>query len=209
MKPQLSNFLIKATHMQVSRREFKTHLSQYIEQAQSGQSIELTSYRKVMARLVGIPATESTRAARLAVQSDGKGSKPVGADFKLHPVGKSMSSEGAGGSWMILFCDTSALLKLYVETGSDAVKLASVPDRLSCQVPASGLPLCGDCQPHPPIPLLPSPLKGEESIPRPQLARTERILSSPFQGEEFTPSPSRGGLGWGWGVISRQSLVTF
>ena len=77
--------------MQVSRREFKTHLSQYIEQAQSGQSIELTSYRKVMARLVGIPATESTRAARLAVQSDGKGSKPVGADFKLHPVGKSMS----------------------------------------------------------------------------------------------------------------------
>ena len=118
-------------------------------------------------------------------------------------------SEGAGGSWMILFCDTSALLKLYVETGSDAVKLASVPDRLSCQVPASGLPLCGDCQPHPPIPLLPSPLKGEESIPRPQLARTERILSSPFQGEEFTPSPSRGGLGWGWGVISRQSLVTF
>ena len=33
--------------MQVSMQEFKSHLSRYVSQAQSGQLIELTSHRKV------------------------------------------------------------------------------------------------------------------------------------------------------------------
>jgi antitoxin (DNA-binding transcriptional repressor) of toxin-antitoxin stability system len=80
--------------MQVSMREFKTHLSQYVWQAQSGQSIELTSYRKVVARLVGVSANESAGMARLVAADKGgwQGGKPVGADLKLKPGGKSLSA---------------------------------------------------------------------------------------------------------------------
>ena len=39
--------------MQVSMQEFKSHLSRYVSQAQSGQLIELTSHRRVVARIVG------------------------------------------------------------------------------------------------------------------------------------------------------------
>ena len=39
--------------MQVSMHEFKSHLSRYVSQAQSGQLIELTSRRKVVARIIG------------------------------------------------------------------------------------------------------------------------------------------------------------
>ena len=38
--------------MQVSIQDFKSHLSHYIECAQSGV-IELTSHRKVVARIIG------------------------------------------------------------------------------------------------------------------------------------------------------------
>jgi prevent-host-death family protein len=80
--------------MQVSMREFKSHLSQYVEQAQAGQSIELTSYRKVVARIVGVPATDSTGVARLlaAGAASWMGGKPLGAALELQTGGKSMSS---------------------------------------------------------------------------------------------------------------------
>lgn len=80
--------------MQVSMREFKTHLSQYVAQAQSGQSIELTSYRRVVARLVGVPTTESAGIARLvaAGKADWQGGKPAGASFELQAGGKSVSA---------------------------------------------------------------------------------------------------------------------
>lgn len=75
--------------MQVSMREFKTHLSQYVSQAQAGQPIELTSYRKVVARLVGVQ--ESPGVVRL--QTVGwQGGKPSGASFELKAGGKSMSA---------------------------------------------------------------------------------------------------------------------
>lgn len=45
--------------MQVSMQELKSHLPRYIAQAQSGQLIELTSHRKVVARIVGVPSTDS------------------------------------------------------------------------------------------------------------------------------------------------------
>jgi antitoxin (DNA-binding transcriptional repressor) of toxin-antitoxin stability system len=82
------------SQMQVSMREFKSHLSQYIEQAQAGDSIELTSYRKVVARIVGVPPTESTGRARLlaAGVARWKEGKPEGAMFKLQPGGKLISA---------------------------------------------------------------------------------------------------------------------
>lgn len=80
--------------MQVSMREFKSHLSQYVEQAQAGQSIELTSYRKVVARIVGVPPTDSTGVARLlaAGVASWKEGKPAGVMFKLQAGGKQMSA---------------------------------------------------------------------------------------------------------------------
>lgn len=79
--------------MQVSMREFKSHLSQYVERAQAGQLIELTSYRKVVARIVGVPQADSTGVARLlaAGVASWKEGKPAGARFELRPGGKPMS----------------------------------------------------------------------------------------------------------------------
>lgn len=80
--------------MQVSMREFKSHLAQYVEQAQAGQSIELTSHRKVVARIVGVPPTGSTGVTRLlaAGVASWKEGKPVGAKFKLQAGGTPMSA---------------------------------------------------------------------------------------------------------------------
>jgi len=74
-------------------REFKSRLSQYVGQAQSGQAIELTSYRKVVARLVGVPPLASGGAARLvsAGAASWQGGKPAGAALVLQAGGKSMS----------------------------------------------------------------------------------------------------------------------
>lgn len=80
--------------MQVSMREFKSHLSQYVAQAQAGQSIELTSYRKVVARIVGIPVTNGGGVARL-LSAEGvswSGGKPAGAALELLAGSKQMSS---------------------------------------------------------------------------------------------------------------------
>jgi prevent-host-death family protein len=75
-------------------REFKSHLSQYVEQAQTGESIELTSYRKVVARIVGVPPTDSTGVTRLLAAGVAiwKKGKPAGAMFKLQPEGKLIST---------------------------------------------------------------------------------------------------------------------
>lgn len=80
--------------MQVSVREFKSHLSQYVEQAQAGESIELTSHRKVVARIVGVPPTGSTGVTRLlaAGVASWKDGKPAGAMLELHAGGKPMSA---------------------------------------------------------------------------------------------------------------------
>jgi prevent-host-death family protein len=79
--------------MEVSMREFKSHLSQYVGQAQAGQQIELTSHRKVVARLVGVPVAESQGISRLlaAGVANWKGGKPTGASFVLRSGGKLMS----------------------------------------------------------------------------------------------------------------------
>lgn len=80
--------------MQVSIREFKSHLSRYVSQAQSGQSIELTSHRKVVARIIGVPQANSVGVVRLlaAGVATWQGGKPTGAAFGLHERGKPVSA---------------------------------------------------------------------------------------------------------------------
>jgi len=80
--------------MEVSMREFKSHLSQYLVQAQAGQPIELTSHRKVVARLIGVPPTDSTGVARLlaAGVASWQGGKPEGAALALRAGGQPMSA---------------------------------------------------------------------------------------------------------------------
>ena len=80
--------------MQVSMREFKSHLSSYVTQAQSGELIELTSHRKVVARLIGVPTIDSTGISCLITSgiATWQGGKPLGAAFKLQDYGKSVSA---------------------------------------------------------------------------------------------------------------------
>ncbi|MHB9118741.1 MAG: type II toxin-antitoxin system Phd/YefM family antitoxin [Burkholderiales bacterium] len=79
--------------MQVSIREFKAHLSRYLSQAQAGQSFDVTSHRKVVARIVGVPAAESEGLARLVAGGVAQwgGGKPAGAAIRLSSGGRSVS----------------------------------------------------------------------------------------------------------------------
>ena len=76
--------------MQVSMQEFKSHLSRYVGQAQSGQLIELTTHRKVVARIVGVPSTANAGVSNLlaARVAAWQGGKPIGASLKLQNRGK-------------------------------------------------------------------------------------------------------------------------
>ena len=80
--------------MQVSMHEFKSHLSRYVSQAQSGQLIELTSHRKVVARIIGVPSTDSAGVSRLLATgvATWQGGKPAGAAFRLQEDGKLVST---------------------------------------------------------------------------------------------------------------------
>ncbi len=79
--------------MQVSTRELKSHLSSYLSQAQAGVAIDVTSHRKVVARIVGVPAPGIEGLARLVVGGVAQwgGGKPVGAAYKLAPLGRSVA----------------------------------------------------------------------------------------------------------------------
>src|SRR4030042_5971508 len=41
--------------MQVSIRELKAHLSRYLAQARQGTALEITSHRRIVARVTGVP----------------------------------------------------------------------------------------------------------------------------------------------------------
>lgn len=79
--------------MQVSIREFKSHLAQYVSQAQSGEIIELTSHRKIVARLAGVPKSDGTAASRLLAAgiASWQGGKPEGAALMLQQKGTAVS----------------------------------------------------------------------------------------------------------------------
>jgi prevent-host-death family protein len=80
--------------MQVSMQEFKSHLSHYVGQAQSGQLIELTSHRKVVARIVGVPSSASVGVSSLLAAGvvTWQGGKPMGASLSLQKHGKLVSA---------------------------------------------------------------------------------------------------------------------
>lgn len=70
--------------MQIPIHKFKAHLAHYIEQAQS-DVIELTSHRKVVARVVGVGHSDHAGISRLltAGVATWQGGKPVGASLVL------------------------------------------------------------------------------------------------------------------------------
>ena len=80
--------------MKVSMQEFKSHLAQYVRETQSGKMLELTSHRKVVARVVGVPQAESAGLSRLlaAGMATWQGGKPKGAALGLQTGGKSVSA---------------------------------------------------------------------------------------------------------------------
>lgn len=41
--------------MQVAVRDLKAHLSRFLSRAQAGESIEVTSHNRLIARIVGVP----------------------------------------------------------------------------------------------------------------------------------------------------------
>lgn len=75
--------------MQVSIRELKAHLSRYLAQARQGTALEITSHRRVVARVTGVPETGTPALgeliARGAAQWDGN--KPQGAHIVLSKGG--------------------------------------------------------------------------------------------------------------------------
>jgi prevent-host-death family protein len=80
--------------MTISMHEFKSHLAKYVSQAQAGEIIELTSHRKLVARLIGVPSSEHQGVTRLlaAGAATWGGGKPKGARLRLSPGGKSVST---------------------------------------------------------------------------------------------------------------------
>ena len=80
--------------MQVSIAKFKSHLADYVRRAQSGLVVELTSHRKVVARLAGVTQPDSTAVSRLVAAgiATWQGGKPVGAALRLNQKGASVSS---------------------------------------------------------------------------------------------------------------------
>lgn len=78
--------------MQVSIQEFKSHLAHYVEQAQT-EVIELTSHRKIVARIIGVRPGGSAGVERLlaAGVATWQGGKPQGAALRLQARGTPVS----------------------------------------------------------------------------------------------------------------------
>ncbi|MES2537332.1 MAG: type II toxin-antitoxin system prevent-host-death family antitoxin [Pseudomonadota bacterium] len=80
--------------MLISMHEFKSHLAKYVSQAQAGHIIELTSHRKVVARIVGVSTCEHQGITRLlaAGAATWSGGKPKGATLALSQGSISLSA---------------------------------------------------------------------------------------------------------------------
>jgi len=74
-------------------RDFKARLSHYLRRARAGQTIEITSHRRVIARVTGVPSTETEGIARLVASGAAQwgGGKPRGAEIRLTEVGPRVS----------------------------------------------------------------------------------------------------------------------
>ncbi len=79
--------------MKVAIHEFRAHLSEYVRKAQAGQTIELTSHRKTVARIVGVPQAVQVPLTRLVASgvASWRGGKPAGASLSLQDRGTPVS----------------------------------------------------------------------------------------------------------------------
>ena len=79
--------------MQVSIRELKAHLSRYLAQARQGTALEITSHRRVVARVTGVPDTGSPALSELIARGAAQwdGNKPQGAHIVLSKGGNTVS----------------------------------------------------------------------------------------------------------------------
>jgi prevent-host-death family protein len=91
--------------MQVSVRELKSHLSQVLASAQDGEEVTVTSHKRVIARIVGVPQppavelpaawtdAQRARVARLVQQGHllWGGGKPRGGPAHTVIEGKTMA----------------------------------------------------------------------------------------------------------------------
>jgi prevent-host-death family protein len=74
-------------------REFKARLSHYLAQAGTRGVIEVTSHRKVVARVTGVPPEAGEGIARLIAKGvvSWEGGKPKGAAIRLAKRGRPVS----------------------------------------------------------------------------------------------------------------------
>lgn len=74
-------------------REFKARLSHYLGRARAGQTIEITSHRKVIARVIGVPSAGGEGVPRLVASGAAQwgGGKPQGAAIRLADIGPRVS----------------------------------------------------------------------------------------------------------------------
>ncbi len=80
--------------LRVPIREFKARLSHYLAQAGAGRgAIEVTSHRRVVARVTGVPPNTGEGIARLIVSGavSWQGGKPQGAAIRLGRGERSVS----------------------------------------------------------------------------------------------------------------------
>ncbi|MDP2786575.1 MAG: type II toxin-antitoxin system prevent-host-death family antitoxin [Pseudomonadota bacterium] len=79
--------------MEVSVREFKSHLSSYLARAQTGEELVVTSHKLPVVRVLGITDTPSPGISAMLASGEAEwhGGKPAGARIKLVPLGKSLS----------------------------------------------------------------------------------------------------------------------
>lgn len=81
--------------MNVPMNQFKSNLAKYIGIAQGGERVDLTSHKKVVAYVVGVPVIENQGIQQLIASGAASwqgGVKPKGAKLVLSAGGKSLSS---------------------------------------------------------------------------------------------------------------------
>jgi prevent-host-death family protein len=92
--------MVTTMTISVPVREFKSKLSHYLTKAQGGETIEITSHRKAIARVRGVPDKDQSDFARkypgvarliAAGEATWNGKKPQFASFKLPDTGKTLS----------------------------------------------------------------------------------------------------------------------
>ena len=80
--------------MRISVSDLKAHLSRYLAEVGAGERIEITSHRRVVARLVGVAGAEHAGVARLLATgaAEWAGGKPRGAAVSLPSRGTNVSA---------------------------------------------------------------------------------------------------------------------